>query len=216
MISVSFRMTEYLVIRTLTNQWSLGYALQRYAGCLIILEPLRRILKWGLRWRTFQCGEQWIRSHWGEQWTGTHCREHWPPLRKKFCFSHWESQWDCSKINISMRSWARTSLRIKNLIKNLIKYQDLGQDLIGILIEILNEDFFSLRISIRISMPSCLRSWFLMRFLMRFLIFDEVLDEVLDSQWGSCPRPHWDLNFGTISLWFSMRKKNSVRAGSHR
>ena len=46
------------------------------------------------------------------------------------------------QIKISMRSWARTSLRIKNLTKNLIKDQDLGQNLIEILIEILNEDFF--------------------------------------------------------------------------
>ena len=46
------------------------------------------------------------------------------PLRKNFCFSHWESQWDCSKIKISMRSWARTSLRIKNLIKNLIQNRE--------------------------------------------------------------------------------------------
>ena len=45
-------------------------------------------------------------------------------LTEKNSFSHWESQWDCSKIKISMRSWARTSLRIKKLIKNLIKSQE--------------------------------------------------------------------------------------------
>ena len=81
------------------------------------------------------------------------------PLRK--FFSHWESQWDCSKIKVSMRFRARNSLRIKNLnqnfienlIKTLIKNLDLGQDLI----EILNKDFF-----------------LLMRFLMGFLTFDEV------------------------------------------
>ena len=50
------------------------------------------------------------------------------PLWKKIAFSHWESQWDCSKIKISMRSWARTSLRIKNLIKNLIKSQEPHQE----------------------------------------------------------------------------------------
>ena len=85
--------------------------------------------------------------------------------------------------------------------------------------KILNEVFFSLRISMRISMRSCPRFWFWMRFLVRFLIFDEVLDEVLDSQWGSCPRPHWDLDFGAISLrfWWEIffRKgnfKNSIGA----
>ena len=131
-------------------------------------------------------------------------------LTEKICFSHWESPWECSKIEISMRSWARTSLRIKNLVKNLvknlIKNQDLGQDRIEILIEIFNEKKSWLRFSIKISMRSCPRSWFLMRFLMRFLILNEVLDEVLDSQWGSCPRPQWDLNFGLILLRFSMRK----------
>ena len=77
-------------------------------------------------------------------------------LTEKNCFSHWESQWDCSKIKISIKSkwglgqephWesrtsSRTSSRIKSLIKNLMKNRDLGQDLIEILIEILNEDFF--------------------------------------------------------------------------
>ena len=91
--------------------------------------------------------------------------------------------WDCSKIRISMRSWARTSWRIKNPIKNLIKKKSR------------TSPRTSSRTSskMRISMRFCSRSWFLMRFLMRFLIFDEVLDEVLDSQWGSCPRLHWDL-----------------------
>ena len=110
------------------------------------------------------------------------------------------------KIMISMRSWARTSLRIKNitrtsskvknLIKNLIKNQDSQWE--KILIENLKENLNEV-------LP---RSWF----------FDEVLDEVLDSQWGfdevevldsqwgSCPRPHWDFDFGTILLRFSMRK----------
>ena len=50
-----------------------------------------------------------------------------------------------------MRSWARTSLRIKNLMKNRIENQephqnqDLGQYLIEILIKILNEDFFFIK-----------------------------------------------------------------------
>ena len=115
------------------------------------------------------------------------------PLRKKICFSHWESQWDCSKIKISMRSWARTSLRIKNLIKNLIKNQDLGQDLIEILIEILNEDIFLIENLIEN----------LNAVLSKILIFDEVLDEVLDFWWGS-----W---WGS---WFSMRflPKTSLRS----
>ena len=55
----------------------------------------------------------------------------------------------------------------------------------------------------------------LMRFLLRFLIVDEVLDEVLDSQWGSYPRPHWDSDFGTISLRFWSEKQNFFRKGRH-
>ena len=125
-----------------------------------------------------------------------------PKSRSQWGLGHWES-----------RISSKTSLRIKNLIKNLIKNQDLGQGLIEIIIENLNADFFSLRISKRISMRSCPRSWFLMRFLMRFLTFDEVFDELLDSQWGSGPRPHWDLDFGTISLRFSMRKTIFFRKG---
>ena len=74
----------------------------------------------------------------------------------------------------------------------------------------------SLRISMRISMRYCPRLWFLMRFLMRFSILNEVFDEILDSQWGSCPRPHWDLNFETISLRFSMRKTKIFRKESER
>ena len=77
------------------------------------------------------------------------------PYGKKFVFFHRESQWDCSKIKISKRSWTRTSLRIKNLIKphqksrTSSKFQDLGQDRIEILIEILNEKkilIFSVRV----------------------------------------------------------------------
>ena len=112
------------------------------------------------------------------------------PLRKKFSFSHWESQWNCSKIKISMRSWARTSLRIKNLIKNLIKNQDLWQDRIEILIEILNEK--------KILIENLNEN--LNEVLPKILIFDEVLHEVLDSQWGS-----W------LGSWFS--KLNFFRKG---
>ena len=107
------------------------------------------------------------------------------PLWKKFCFSHWESQWDCSKIKISIRSewglgqephWesrtsSTTSSKIKNHIKNLIKNQDLGQDLI----EILNEDFFL------IENPNENFN----EVLSKILIFDEVLDEVLDFWIGT-------------------------------
>ena len=94
------------------------------------------------------------------------------PLRKK-CFSHWESQWDCSN---NLRSqWGlgqEPHWRIKNLIKQphwesrtssrtSVKNQDLGwRPPYEILIEILNE------------------------VLPKILIFYEVLDEVLDSQWG--------------------------------
>ena len=35
----------------------------------------------------------------------------WGLPYEKIFFSHWQSQWDCSKIKISMRSRARTSLR---------------------------------------------------------------------------------------------------------
>ena len=93
----------------------------------------------------------------------------------------------CSKIKISMRPWSKTSLRIKNLIKK-------GKT--------------SLKISIR-SCPlqdldfwwgAWWGSWFLMRFLMRFFILNEV-----------CPSPNWDLDFGTISLWFWWEKQIFVR-----
>ena len=112
---------------------------------------------------------------------------------------HWES-----------RTLSSTSSKVKNLIKNLIKNQDIGQDQFWLRFSLRfsMKFFFSLRISMRISIRSCPRSWFFMRFLMRFLTFDEVLDEVLDSQWGSCPRPHRDLDFRTISMRFSIRKNN--------
>ena len=129
------------------------------------------------------------------------------PYGKILFFSHWESQWNCSKIKISMRShwglgqephWesrtsSRTSLRIKNLMKNLIKNQDLGQDLIEILIEILNEEFFLIE-NLNKNFNGVLP---------KFLIFDEVLDEILDFWWGS-----W---WGS---WFSMRflPKTSLRS----
>ena len=95
---------------------------------------------------------------------------------------------------------SRTSSRISSKIKIL------GKTSLRFSLRFSMRIFFSLRISMRTSMRSCPRSWFLMRFLMRFLTFDEVLDEVLDSQWGSCPRPHRDLDVGTITLRFSMRK----------
>ena len=99
---------------------------------------------------------------------------------------HWES-----------RTSSRTSSKVKNLIKN----QDLGQDLIEIFIEILNEK--------KILIENLNEN--LNEVLPKILIFDEVFDEVLDSQSGSCPRPHWDFNFGTISLRFSIRKTKFFR-----
>ena len=67
---------------------------------------------------------------------------------------------------------------------------------------------FSLRISMRLFQNQDLNKVFLGK---RFLILNEVFDEVLDSQWGSSSRPHWDLDFETISLRFSKRKTNFFR-----
>ena len=79
---------------------------------------------------------------------------------------------------------SRTSSRTSSKIKNLIKNLIKNQNLGQDLIEILIENLNERRI--------------------------------LNSQWGSCPRPHWlrsywDLNFGTISLRFSMRKTKFFR-----
>ena len=109
-------------------------------------------------------------------------------------------------LRISMRLFQNYLNEV--LGKNLIENQEPHQELLtSFLLRFSMRKKSSLRMSMRISMRSCPRSWFLMRFLMRFLILNKVFNEVLDSQWGSCPRPHWDLDFGTISLRFSMRKK---------
>ena len=100
-------------------------------------------------------------------------------LTGKFLFSHWKSQWDCSKIEISMRSWARTSFRIKNLIKNLIENPEPHQ-----------EPHQTSKSWARPRWDSHWDSQWGFFSLMRFLILNEVFDEVLDFQWGSCPRPH--------------------------
>ena len=139
------------------------------------------------------------------------------PYGKKNSISHWESQWDCSKIKISLRSWARTSLRIKNLIKNLIKNQEPHQEPHqksrtwarphwNSHWESQWESQWGLARDLDFWWGSWWGSWFSMRFLMRFLILNKILVQDLNEILLR-------YNFGTISLRFSMRKtkKNSVR-----
>ena len=129
-------------------------------------------------------------------------------------FSHCKSQWDCSKIKISIRSWSRTSSRtsskVKNLIKNLIKNQDLGQDLIEILIEILNEknilietweseSHWVLAQNLDFWWGSWWGSWFSMRFLPETQLRSWFWKQShWDSQWEKNPWEFASIIFQTI------------------